>query len=59
MTAMVQWLSWYDCHTVISCFIKICNGLLVLPVSPGKDAVTWMSLCCMIVILICIDITFI
>ena len=38
-----KWSSWCHCHPIISCFIKIQNGLIFLvptyPACPGKEAV--------------------
>jgi len=42
------WSSWCHCHPVISCFVKIQNGLTFLvPAYPGcrgDEAVKWVSL---------------
>ena len=44
------WSSWYHCHPIISCIIKIQIGLSFLvpayPGCPGKDTVKWASLLC-------------
>jgi len=44
------WSSWCHCHPIISCFIKIQNGLTFLVPAYsgclGKEAIKWMSVCC-------------
>ena len=40
------WSSWCHCHTIISCFIKIQTGILLVSaylIFPGKEAVKWVS----------------
>jgi len=41
------WSSWCHCHPIISCFIKIQNGLTFLvpvyPGCPGKEVIKWVS----------------
>jgi len=43
------WSSWCHCHPIISCHIKIQNGLTFLlpayPGCPGKKAIRWVSVC--------------
>jgi len=50
------WSSWCHCHPIISCFIKIQNGFILMmpayPGCPGKQAVKRMSVCPAYVLLV-------
>jgi len=62
------WSSWCHCHPVISCFIKIENGLtflvLAYPDFPGEKAIRWVSCCLssmhfeLLVLLVTVDVGF-